>query len=161
MQRPLRLELLRSLLSSQAVPTQEALLRGLQERGVRVTQATLSRDLREIGAVKSADGYRLLGEARGVASSVVGLIATGSLTRAVQGHLTGAKPGVGLVVCTTSPGHAQVLALELDRTPPPGVLGTVGGDDTVFVAVDRPERAESLTVELLDMAGLERTGAAL
>jgi transcriptional regulator of arginine metabolism len=69
--------------------------------------------------------------------------------------LLAVRPGVGLVVCTTAPGHAQVIALELDRSPLAGVIGTVGGDDTVFVAVNHSERVASLADELRSLGGLD------
>lgn len=186
-----RLNLITELLSRGPVANQEALVVLLGERGVTTTQATLSRDLRELGVVKTAEGYVLpsgvlevagggaaggsvggAGADRGVGGGsstepegvgarpgLRGLAATGSLVRALSGHLTGVREGVGLVVCTTAPGHAQVIALELDRTPPEGVIGTVGGDDTVFVAVSRAGRVSSLAAELRAMGGLARAGA--
>ena len=153
------------LLAGGPVSTQEVLLGALAEAGVRTTQATLSRDLREMGVVKSPAGYVLPGPAGGVGlrvgvdagrgwSPVPGVAQTNALERVLKAYLVSASAGVGQVVCKTAPGHAQVVALELDRTPPAGVLGTVGGDDTDFVAVDSTERVRTLRDELLQMAGL-------
>lgn len=143
------------LLAGGPVATQDALLAALAEAGVRTTQATLSRDLREMGVVKGAAGYVLpdAGSPRGW-SPVPGVASTGALERVLKAYLVSVAAGVGQVVCKTAPGHAQVVALELDRTPPAGVLGTVGGDDTVFVAVDSTDRVRTLHDELLGMAGL-------
>ena len=155
MNRSGRLQLIRELLELAPAPSQESLVEQLAERGVRVTQATLSRDLRELDVVKAADGYRLP-DAASPQPATGGLRGTGSLERTLRGHLIGVKKGVGIVACVTAPGHAQVVALELDRTPPAGVIGTVGGDDTIFVAVDSQERVQTLADELLELAGLSR-----
>ncbi|MEM7622872.1 MAG: arginine repressor [Planctomycetota bacterium] len=161
MDRVKRHALILDLLRSGGASNQEMLVDALASRGVRTTQATLSRDLRELGVLKGRDGYTLPGAlsggsqgAFGVGGAALGRAGDG-LARALRGHLLSALPGVGLVVCKTAPGHAQVIALELDRTPPEGVIGTVGGDDTVFVAVDSAERALPLTEELLELAGLD------
>lgn len=160
--------LITSILAQGPVPSQEALVGALAAHGVKTTQTTLSRDLRDLGVVKTPAGYvlptALVAQPEpthtydpgmpALANGVTVLTATGSLRRALAGHLLGVRPGVGMVVCKTAPGHAQVIALELDRTPPSGVIGTVGGDDTVFVAVDHPERVDTLVDELREMAGL-------
>lgn len=169
MERAARHAVIRGLLNSAPQPSQDAMVAALAEQGVRTTQATLSRDLRELGVVKTPDGY-VLPDAVVVTpalpgahasqpiarapSGLDGLRQTGSLTRALRNHLLGVRQGIGLVVCVTAPGHAQVIALELDRTPPEGVIGTVGGDDTVFVAVTDQGRVATLSCELLEAAGL-------
>jgi len=157
MDRAKRQSLILDLLATEPLRNQEALVAALADRGVKTTQATLSRDLRELGVVKGAGGYMLPSSdqpQRDPAYSSGGLQATRSLERALRSHLLTATPGVGMVICKTAPGHAQVVALELDRTPPAGVIGTVGGDDTIFVAVNEPARVESLTTELVALAGL-------
>jgi len=138
------------------VPSQDALLARLAGLGVRTTQATLSRDLRELGVVKGPEGYRMpIASRPGRAHAPVrGLAATGALERVVGQYVVSVKVGVGLVVLKTGPGHAQVVALEFDRTPPSGVIGTVGGDDTIFIAVDDADRGETLAAELRATAGL-------
>lgn len=154
--RPQRHALITEVLAEGPVPSQDALLARLLGLGVRTTQATLSRDLRELGVVKGPEGYLLPGAPSGPAARrrVRGLAATGSLERVVGQYVVSVKTGVGLVVLKTGPGHAQVVALELDRVPPAGVIGTVGGDDTVFVAVSDAERVETLASEMRAMAGL-------
>lgn len=167
MTRAKRLAIITDVVSAGPVPSQDALLQILAESGVQTTQATLSRDLREIGVAKTAAGYVLpgmLASPGGVALDVsgpgYGLRATGALERALRDHLIGVKCGVGIVVCMTAPGHAQVIALELDRTPLEGVLGTVAGDDTVFVAVDSIDRVRRVAHELRAMGGLGSGDAA-
>lgn len=162
MDRAKRHTLILELLSGGSIANQESLVAELAARGVKTTQATLSRDLRELGVLKGPEGYTLPGAVGGAIGNGMSIGPGGSvggvwggLERALRGHLLAAVPGVGMVVCKTAPGHAQVIALELDRTPPAGVIGTVGGDDTVFVAVDSSERVMSLTETLLELAGLD------
>lgn len=149
--RPQRHALIAAVLGEGSVRSQDALLARLAERGVATTQATLSRDLREMGVLKGPEGYRLAGAAP---APVRGLAATGALERVVSQYVIAIREGVGLIVLKTGPGHAQVVALEFDRTPLNGVIGTVGGDDTVFIATDTLQRVGSLAKELREVAGL-------
>lgn len=127
-----RQSLIRGLVASGPVRSQEALSAMLRRKGVACTQATLSRDLRELGMVKGAAGYSEAGAAP---------VQTSGLARAARSLLLKAHVAGTLVVIRTPPGGAPSLALELDRTPPEGVVGTVAGDDTVFAATDSPARA--------------------
>ena len=114
--------------------SQEALAAALAAEGVSVTQATLSRDLRALGAVKGAEGYMLPGLAAVPAGDA-------EVRTAVRTWLTRAQVALNQVVLHTPAGGAQALALVLDRVQPGGLLGTIAGDDTVFVAcADRPAR---------------------
>jgi transcriptional regulator of arginine metabolism len=172
--RPRRQAAISEILGLGPVPSQESLLERLAGLGVQTTQATLSRDLREMGVVKTPAGYVLPGRwgvpgwspaasAGGPAEVGDGSAPGGSvgpvgsvLERTLTSFVTRVVPGVGLVVLHTVPGHASVVALELDRTPPAGVIGTVAGDDAVFVAVDEQARARSLAREIERLSG---TGA--
>ena len=141
-----RRSLITSLLSRFAVSSQERLAELLADQGVRTTQTTLSRDLREMGVVKGPEGYihpesRIAPETR-------------ELGRTLRTYVTGVKAGGTIVVLRTGPGHAQIVALELDRAPPEGVLGTVGGDDTIFVATKSESAAKRVLALLRKEAGL-------
>ncbi|MEQ8770258.1 MAG: hypothetical protein RIB60_07090 [Phycisphaerales bacterium] len=148
-----RQALIREILADHAVPSQDRLGELLLERGVKATQATISRDLRELGVVKGPDGYQL--PAAPTRKRLRGLAATGALERVVRQYVVGVDEALSMVVVRTGPGHAQVVALELDRTPPEGVVGTIAGDDTMFLAVKSDADLALVASAMREMAGLE------
>jgi transcriptional regulator of arginine metabolism len=125
----------------------QAELRGLLTGdGFDVNQATLSRDLRDLGVVKGPDGYELPG-----ATSLTPQLAGSSLWHAVHSFLLQATPAQNLVVLKTPPGGAHPLALALDhegRTLA-GVVGTIAGDDTVLAVCADAQKARALARRLL------------
>jgi transcriptional regulator of arginine metabolism len=161
-----------AILSSKEVPvrSQEELADRLGQRGVRVTQATLSRDLEELGAVRlrGSDGgliYALPGEpgpgglGHGLGSALAGGPFAPSaadpavrLTRIAGELLVSAEASANLVVLRTPAGAAQLLASAIDHAGWPTVLGTVGGDDTVLVIARDPAGGEELAQALLHLA---------
>jgi transcriptional regulator of arginine metabolism len=167
-----------AILSHKSVPvhSQEQLADLLLERGVRVTQATLSRDLDELGAVRlrGADGalvYALPGEpGPGGLSAGLGSVLAGGpfapsaadpaarLARLAAELLMSAEASANLVVLRTPAGAAQLLASAIDHARWPTVLGTVGGDDTVLVIARDPDGGAELAESLLRLA--ERGGPA-
>ncbi len=114
------------LVTAEAVENQETLRRRLAQQGLRVTQATLSRDIRELGLVKTAQGYKPLGAANPAPSQP-------ALGRALREFLRDVLPAQNLLVLKTPPGGAQPLAAAVDRERWPEVLGTIAGDDTVLL----------------------------
>jgi transcriptional regulator of arginine metabolism len=113
------------LIETEPIRSQKQLRRRLAQMGVRVTQATLSRDLRELGLVKTAAGYRPL--AGGEPPAV------GPLERALREFLRDIRPAQNLLVLKTPPGGAQPLAAAVDAARWPELAGTIAGDDTVLV----------------------------
>ena len=116
------------LIRSLRLHTQGELSAALAERDIEVSQGTLSRDLRELAIVKTADGY--------TESTVSG---NGSMTRqnlaaVVAQFLVGLQTAQNLVVLRTVPGGANALAQHLDAMAWPDIVGTIAGDDTIFVA---------------------------
>ncbi len=116
------------LIKSLRLRTQDELSAALADREIEVSQGTLSRDLRELGIVKTADGY--------TESAVSG---DGSMTRqnlaaVLAQFLVGLQTAQNLVVLRTVPGGANALAQHLDAMAWPDVVGTIAGDDTIFVA---------------------------
>lgn len=103
------------------IANQEQLQTWLSKRGVTATQASLSRDLNEIGAVKVGGYYRLPAITPGQSRIV--------------SRLNAERAGEHMIVLKTDPLHAPVLAALMDRSKIPGLLGTIAGDDTVFAAV--------------------------
>jgi len=119
------------LLEEQAIADQGELLARLAAKGHDLTQSTLSRRLKRLGVQKVRGRYRR------VEASAQGLPGA---------SLTEAPPN--LLVLRTAPGFAQALGLSLDADPVPGQMGTLAGDDTVFVAV-LPERMADVKAHLL------------
>lgn len=110
-----------------AIESQDQLRLRLRQDGLRVNQATLSRDLRELHLVKTPEGYaELRPESVAVASPV-------GLTRALREFCRDIRPAQNLLVLKTPPGGAQPLAAALDAERWKEVLGTVAGDDTVLI----------------------------
>jgi len=116
------------LLTGQPVASQDELRRQLGHLGVRVTQATLSRDLRELRLVKTSAGYRPLASAAADEAP-----ALAPLSRALKDFLLDIRPAQNMLVLKTPPGGAQPLAAAVDSERWKGVAGTLAGDDTVLV----------------------------
>ena len=118
------------LVAQQHVTSQEQLKELLKGRGFAVTQATLSRDIRDLGLVKAAaDGaYRLAGRGRPMPADADELV-----RRAIDEYLRSFERVEQLMVLKTDPGQAQALAIALDRSGVPDVVGTIAGDDTILV----------------------------
>lgn len=113
------------------IHSQEMLRRKLRGRGFEVTQATLSRDMKDLGLVKrAADGAYRRGEGEEAERPSNG---EGALRRAVTEYLRGVDRVQQFVVLRTDAGQAQPLAVAIDRAKAPGVVGTIAGDDTILV----------------------------
>ncbi|MEM9378968.1 MAG: hypothetical protein AAGB93_03385 [Planctomycetota bacterium] len=120
--------------------SQQALVEALAGRGVAVTQATLSRDLRELGAVKGPGGY------------AVPSASASPLGEALGRWLTTAVPAQNLVVLRTPPGGASPLAVVLDAAKREDVVGTIAGDDTILVVTASGRAAKALAADFERLA---------
>jgi transcriptional regulator of arginine metabolism len=146
---------IRELIDAQPVTSQTQLAALLAEGGIEVTQATLSRDLEELGAVKlrGSDGapasYVLPPENAPLRPAQA---APARLTRLLGDLLTSAEGSANLAVVRTPPGAAQFLASALDKVGLPDVLGTIAGDDTLLVVSRRPDGGAALADRLRAMA---------
>jgi transcriptional regulator of arginine metabolism len=128
----------------QPVRNQEQLRRLVRAAGFDVTQATLSRDVRELGLVKGgAAGAYQAPAAAGVAGANGDSRRT-LLNRAVADYLTRVDRVQQLVVMRTGPGQAQLLGVALDSARLPEVIGTIAGDDTILVVAPDTRRAQKL-----------------
>ena len=139
-----RKDLLRILRLGHA-DSQQAIVAALREAGHDVTQATVSRDLTELGAtkVRSNGGfvYRLPDEvSRGERSDLMAR----TLARTLADFVLDVTIADSLVVLKTAPGHASAVARAIDQSPPGEVVGTIAGDDTIFVATRDGAEARSL-----------------
>jgi transcriptional regulator of arginine metabolism len=146
---------IRELIEVQPVTSQTQLAALLAEGGIEVTQATLSRDLEELGAVKlrGSDGapasYVLPPENAPLRPAQA---APARLTRLLGDLLTSAEGSANLAVVRTPPGAAQFLASAMDKVGLPDVLGTIAGDDTLLVVSRRPDGGAALAERLRAMA---------
>ena len=129
---------IRDLLAREPAATQASLVRALEGRGFAATQSSVSRDLRELGAIKTPGGYKLPS----------GDPDDGQVT-AVAGLLRSITPaGSNLLVVHTGIGAAQRVALALDRSGWPGMVGTIAGDDTIFVATESAHAQKTLIARI-------------
>jgi transcriptional regulator of arginine metabolism len=147
-----------AVLAARAVRSQAELAEALRAEGFRVTQATLSRDLEELGAVKlrTPDGGL---PAYVVPEDGTPLAARGAhdeppqrLARLLAELLVSAEASANLVVLRTPPGASNFLASAIDRAALPQVLGTVAGDDTILVISRDPAGGDDLVRRLQALA---------
>lgn len=127
--------------------SQQEILDLLGARGFEITQPTLSRDLRELGAIKSPDGYVLPDSLLGatVAQFTPRESREERFDAAVQTLVISAIPAGNLIVLRTPPAEAQPLARAIDDAALDGIVGSIGGDDTVFVATVSARTARALS----------------
>jgi transcriptional regulator of arginine metabolism len=152
------------VLSRHAVRSQSELAERLAEAGIAVTQATLSRDLDELGAVRvrNAEGvlvYALPGEGGDRTPRAVPHEPTAvesRLAKVCGELLVSAVASANLVVVRTPPGAAQFFASALDHAELADVLGTVAGDDTVLVVARDPAGGDAVADQLLSLARRNR-----
>ncbi len=129
------------IIHGKEIYTQDELARELAQLGVPATQVTLSRDMRELGLVKTPEGYRQLPTER-----------TGPhLADVANEYLLDIRVAQNLVVLRTSPGNANTLAIAIDREELDEVVGTVAGDDTVLVITPDGETAVKFRQQMLDV----------
>jgi transcriptional regulator of arginine metabolism len=130
---------IKEIIDNQAVETQEDLAEALRKKGIEVTQATVSRDIKELMLIKVPTGE---GRYRYAFPPEQNLVFSQSrLERAFKDSVTAMDYSVNIIVIRTVPGMAQAVAYAVDSTRWPEVIGTVGGDDTIFVVVKPPEAA--------------------
>lgn len=144
---------IRDLLIASVVPSQDELRRKLSKRGFRVTQATLSRDIRELQLMKGPDGYALPRsgqEDAGRDEHEDELPALGELLASFGLRV---KQAQNLLVLITVMGSAQPVAAALDQTDIPEILGTIAGDNTVLIICPDNRQAASLGLRLRSLIG--------
>jgi transcriptional regulator of arginine metabolism len=145
------------LLTTHEVRSQGELSDLLLAEGTDVTQATLSRDLVEVGAVKVRRGRTLV---YAVPKEGADLTSAGSihadstrLRRACEELLVSVTPAQNLIVLRTPPGAANYLASAIDQTRDPQVLGTIAGDDTILIVTSTPDTADEIAARLQGLVG--------
>jgi transcriptional regulator of arginine metabolism len=118
------------LITTRAIRTQDELAEALASEGWEVTQSSVSRDIAALRLVKSGGAYRRPTRAATPADP--------DERRIAEGVLTIDHAGDALIVLHTPPGEANRVAVAIDRLAWPDVVGTIAGDDTIFLAVKNP-----------------------
>ena len=121
--------------------TQDELGRALKEKGLEATQVTLSRDIRELGLVKTSEGYREM-EREGSNLQFATLAAE---------FLRDVRQAQNQIVLKTAPGHASSVAVALDDEEWPEVVGTIAGDDTILVICINDKTARAVRGKLMGL----------
>ncbi len=135
--KPERHRKITEIIKQKAIETQEELADELRNQGYRVTQATVSRDIKELGLVKVARGGRYCYDVPGEKVSVAG---QPKAKRIFRDSVVNIDSSENIIVVKTTPGAAQPVALIIDNLGWPEIIGTVAGDDTVLVVV-KPKSA--------------------
>lgn len=136
------------IINSADVETQDMLLQKLLEKGFSVTQATVSRDIKKMGLVKEADPS---GKYRYVCHKTELPQQSAKYVNILKETMTGIVSANNLVVIKTYPGMANAAAAAFDSIFKSDVLGSIAGDDTVFVATATAEVATSLTQQIKEI----------
>ncbi|MCR4909623.1 MAG: arginine repressor [Lachnospiraceae bacterium] len=118
------------LIEKNRIETQEELAERLSEAGVSVTQATISRDIRELGLEKSASGYRRSGFRKDNSGAD-----TEKYIRVLKEGTQSVESAASFIVVKTVSGMAMAVAAALDELKLPGIVGCIAGDDTIFCAL--------------------------
>jgi transcriptional regulator of arginine metabolism len=135
------------LVNSERIANQEELRRRLWTQRLRVTQATLSRDLQELKLVKTPEGYRPASALTEEAAPI------SLLVRALGEFLLDIRPAENLLVLKTPPSGAQPLAAAVDAAKFPEIAGTIAGDDTVLIITPNKRQRESLQEKIESFVG--------
>jgi len=158
-----RRQLILDILGRQSVRSQGELLEILSRDGFAVTQATLSRDLLELGAVKVRDGKTLVYAVPGEGGDRTARVAPGAdemssrLRRQCEELIVTARVSANLVVVRTPSGAANYLASAIDHADNTDILGTIAGDDTILIITGGARQSRALSSRLLALAGREWT----
>lgn len=131
-----RLSLIKEIITKNHVATQEELTALLLERGENVTQATVSRDIRELRLFKVHDG---VGSYHYVCPNSDQQVSHSQMQKNLQNSIISTVANDALVVVHTLPGAANFVAFTLDSAKWPEIIGTIAGDDTVFLALRSSE----------------------
>lgn len=136
------------------VHSQDELLAALRRHGFRVTQPTLSRDLRELGLYKTPAGYVSADAMAPVAAFTPRESREHRFEQTIAANVLSAEAAMNMVVIKTAVAAAQPVASAIDGTDVDDLLGTIGGDDTIFVAFRTPAAAAAFARRIHQIAGL-------
>ncbi len=130
-----------------SITSQEELQRALRKRGFKVTQATLSRDIRDLGLIKTSAGYAI------PQGEDAGTLALPPVKRLVREFVLDARPAQNLLVVKTIIGSAQPVAAALDEQDWDEVVGTIAGDDAILIVCPDKESAKKVAERIEEMLG--------
>lgn len=144
-----RLEVIRLIISSKEISSQEELSQELLKEGIEVTQATLSRDLKQLKVAKAAS----------ITGKSLYVLPNNTMYRRVREHHTiqemlshsgvlSIRFSVNLAVIRTRPGYASSVAYDIDNANEPEIIGTVAGDDTIIIALEESYNRDVLRMKL-------------
>ena len=144
MNKTLRQRAILDLLTHGPMANQEDLQKALRKRGIKVGQATLSRDIRDLNLSKTANGYSL---SHGDGS----VPALPPVSRLIREFVLEVRPAQNLLVIKTAVGSAQPVAAALDEEAWPEAIGTVAGDDTILIVCPDNKGASKLAARIQEM----------
>lgn len=149
MEKAERQEIIRNIIGKQPILSQEELKIHLLNAGLKVAQATLSRDIKEMGIAKTAEGYHLPPQFGGFVGEKSAKPGHGGLKPVPANSVKGLEFGIGLAVMRTTPGHASMVASIIDSAQLAPVMGTIAGDDTILIML-RPSFTTAQTFDALE-----------
>ena len=138
------------LIEAGLIHSQSDVVTQLKKNGFKVTQATASRDIEEIGAVRARNSKGQM---------IYQVQKTESVVRTNSNLILSVESSANLVVVKTPAGGAQLLASSLDRAGMKSVIGTIAGDDTVLVVSRKATGGAALAKELLAFTGMKKKGS--
>ncbi len=139
-----------TLVSTRPVRSQEELAELLEQQGFETTQATISRDIKELGLAKVPMKDGTSHQFKYVVPSA-DVSFTSRLHRLVAELVFSVKSSVNLIVLRTPPGSAMMLAAAIDEAQWPEIIGTIGGDDTILVIVQDPKDTPIIVQRFTDL----------
>lgn len=146
MTKQLRLENILRLVRQKPIPNQLVLRQELSRLGLETTQATLSRDLSELGLVKTGEGYKLPAQV-----SETPHASNSELRQRLREFMREATAANNLLVVKTPTGSANALGIALDKASLPEIVGTVAGDDTILVVTRSAATARGLRKKFMNL----------
>lgn len=149
-----RREAIQQIVRDTAVHSQDELMAALRKKGFSVTQPTLSRDLRELGLVKTPNGYVSTETIAPVATFTPRASVEHRFEQLIRDSVISAEAAMNMVVIKTPVAAAQPLASAIDATEIEDAMGTIGGDDTIFIAFRTPTAAAAFARRVHEIAGL-------
>ena len=147
-----RQEKILQIINENTVETQEQLIDKLLEAGFNVTQATVSRDVRELKLTKISCGF---GVYKYVVSNRDSHTHSAKFLNMLKEMVTGVDHAGNLVVVKTFPGMAQAAAAALDSMEYPEIIGSIAGDDTVMLVIRSAEATRAFSLELQSLINLK------
>jgi transcriptional regulator of arginine metabolism len=145
-----RRSFLRELIQEGVITSQQDAVSALHKKGLQVTQATVSRDLQEIGAVRIKENGELRYFLQEDSTSY-----KAALERVFNEFVIRTSTSANMIIIHTPPGYASVVASAIDKEEIHGVLGVVAGDDTLFICCDEEEGAQK-TLKRIEKVAFER-----